>query len=79
LRAGIADQLDTRGKIIEVFGVAHVTVEEGDAVMGKNGQVTFAAAPDQIVHDGDFVPRFPKMKRDMRTDEAATAGYEYVQ
>jgi hypothetical protein len=79
LGAGVANQLDPCGKITEVFRIAHIPMKEADAVALEYRNVLFAAPPDKIIHDGNFAPFFAKVKCDMRTDKAATTGYEYMQ
>ena len=51
-------------------------MEEGDALALEHNNVFFAAPPNKIIQDGNFVPFFTKVKRDMRTDKTATTGYE---
>jgi hypothetical protein len=79
LGAGVANQLDPWGKIAEVFRIPHIPMKEGDAVVLDHGDVSFAAPPNKIIHHRNFVPFFAKVKCDMRTDKAATTGYEYMQ
>ena len=45
----------------------------------EHGKISLAAAPDEIVQDRDLVSPFTEVERDVRTNEAATAGYEYMQ
>ena len=76
LGAGVANQLDPGGKITEVFRIPHIPVKEDDTVALEHPNVFFAAPSNKIIHHGNFVPFFAKVKCDMRTDKAATTGYE---
>ena len=42
----------------------------------EHRNVFFAAPPNKIIHHGNFVPFFAKVKCDMRANKAATTGYE---
>jgi len=79
LRAGIANQLNAYRKIPEVFRIAHVAMEKGDAIAREDRNISFAAAANEIVDDGNPVPCAAEMKSDMGTDKAATTGDKDVQ
>src|SRR5215470_11480625 len=79
LRTSVADELNTGGKIAEVFRIAHVSVKELDTVVFKNADVSFGTATHQIVQGGYLVPLFPKMHGNMRAKKTAPARYENVQ
>ena len=79
LCAGVADEFDAGRKIDEILRVAHIAVKEGNSVPLEHGNIFSAAPPNEVIHDGRFVPFFAKMKRDMRTDEPATTGDKNVQ
>jgi hypothetical protein len=55
LCAGIADEINATGKIREIFGVAHIAMNEGDAMLREAVEIGFTAATHEIVHDDDAV------------------------
>jgi hypothetical protein len=77
--ADIANQLNARRKIPEVFRVAHITMEKRYAVAREDRDISFAAAANEIVHDGNLVSRGAEMKSDVGTDKTATTGDKNVQ
>jgi hypothetical protein len=46
----IPDQINTGGKITEVFGIARITMEEGDPMARQNWNISFATSTNQVVH-----------------------------
>ena len=54
-------------------------MEKGYAMAREDGDISFAASANEIVHDGNLVPCVSEMKRDMRTDKTATTGDKDVQ
>jgi hypothetical protein len=54
-------------------------MDKDNAAAFHDRYVSFSASPYQIVHHGDFVSLFPQVKRNVRTDETATAGHKNEQ
>ena len=54
-------------------------MKKRNSVPIEDGNISLSATTNEIIHNGHFVPFFTKVKRDMRTDESATASDKNVQ
>jgi hypothetical protein len=79
LGAGVADELNPSGEILQILGIANVSVKKFDAVPRKNRKISFTPAAHQIVQHRNFVTFFLQMKRNVRTDKTTTTGDQNLQ
>src|SRR5262249_27238090 len=79
LRADVNQELYSGRKILEVFGIAHVAVDERDAVARQALKVRFAATTYEVVHDHDAVILFCKANGKLGTHKPRAAGDENLQ